>query len=58
LKELLIHTIKFSKILSKKFNQINIIADNIKLDYKKEKIKSLLSNDDIFSNKTKFSFFF
>ena len=44
LKILLIHTLKFNKINSK-FEKINIIADNIKLNYKQEKIKLLLNNE-------------
>ncbi len=58
LKILIYHTIKYSKILNKKFNSINIIADNIKLDYKKEKIKKLLNEEKSLIKKSKFTFTF
>ena len=46
LKFLVEHTIKFN-IINSNFEKIHIIADNLKLDYKKEKIKSLLNNEEI-----------
>ena len=49
LKYLVEHTIKFN-IINSNFEKINIIADNLKLDYKKEKIKSLLNNEPILDN--------
>ena len=58
LKILLTHTLRFSKIINKNFNTYNIIADNIKLNYKEEKIKSLLNNDSNLSNWNKFKFIF
>jgi len=49
LKFLVEHTIKFN-IINTNFEKIHIIADNIKLDYKKEKIKLLLNNEEILQN--------
>ncbi len=58
LKILIYHTLKYSNILNKKFETINIIADNIKLDYKKEKIKKLLNEKKSLIKKSKFTFTF
>jgi len=56
LKYLIEHTIKFN-IINSNFEKINIIADNIKLNYKKEKIKSLLNNEVILQNIWKHKWF-
>ena len=49
LKYLVEHTLKFN-IINSNFEKIHIIADNIKLDYKKDKIKLLLNNEVILQN--------
>ena len=56
LKFLVEHTIKFN-IINSNFEKINIIADNIKLNYKKDKIKSLLNNEVILQNIWKHKWF-
>ena len=49
--ELIYHTQKYSHILKNNFEFINIIADNLKLDYKEEYIKKLLNSDEKILNK-------
>jgi hypothetical protein len=58
--ELIFHTQKYSYISKNNKEIVNIIADNIKLDYKKEYIKKLLNNENkIYNKKSKwFTFTF
>ena len=48
---LLEHTYKYSYLTKNNTNLINIIADNIKIDYSKEKIKTLLNENKTLFNK-------
>ena len=55
------HTIINNEIVKDNFLKVTIIADNLKLDYKEEKIQELLNNDEVFSefkNIKKFNFTF
>ena len=49
--ELIFHTNKYSYLLKNNYKSLNIIADNLKLDYKEEKITQLLNEDKKISNK-------
>lgn len=55
------HTIINNEIVKDNFLKVTIIADNLKLDYKEEKIQELLNNDEVlseFKNIKKFNFTF